>query len=393
MIEEYNDNVIYNYKSFEITLIKHSESVTIRCFETILYKIYEETYNLRMIEMFNVQNVDNFYVILNKSIEHLIKNCNNDVDTIDAVNVVNKKTNIKFICSENVIELKINLIYFILQFSFELEINLLETVHITGQDLVIKKLEREINELKLVVENVKEQKLIISNLEREIGELKLFVDNMKEQNLVINNLEREIGELKLFVENVPFIVMNNMFTSCYYANNSMSVFNRNQYLLLLNTNFLRLHFESGGGSNDKYINHINLPQNKISGNIHFPTMDQRNQKFNTNLKLIKIKTLYLIEANYDFGYENLPDSIEHIQLTFSDNEHLISCKNYLIERNLPNFHTMEFIDCNCNLVESLKQTYVNFAQPLNLKKVIMTNVNAFNEERLLKSNGIKCIIR
>jgi hypothetical protein len=331
MAEEYSDNVVYNYKSFEITLIKQSESVTIRCLETRLYKIYEEIYNLRMIEMFNVHNIDNFYIILNKSVEHLIKTCSNNID-IDADD---EKTNIKVICSENVIVLKINLNYFMLQFNFELEINLSETLHMTGQDLVIKK------------------------------------------------LEKEISELQLFMENMPFIVMNNMLSvsiNAQYVNFSSCT---NQCLLPLNTNHLKLcflpNYQNVNNNNNENINHINL-------------YNDLTQKFNANLKLIKIKTLYLINANYDFGYENLPDSIEHIQLTFTNNTFLKSCKKFLIDRELPNLHTIEFINCDCNTVQLVNSTYINFVQPLNLKKIIVKNVIGFNEEGLLKSNRIKCVV-
>ena len=50
----------YDYETFEISLIKQKNNIIIKCLDTTLFKVYEETYNdLYTNEMYQL-NLENF---------------------------------------------------------------------------------------------------------------------------------------------------------------------------------------------------------------------------------------------------------------------------------------------------------------------------------------------
>jgi hypothetical protein len=108
--------------------------------------------------------------------------------------------------------------------------------------------------------------------------------------------------------------------------------------------------------------------------------------------MIKCKLLELGNIPYDFGYENLPETIEEIKISGADDTSMNIILIGIKKRNLQNLHTLDFSDClNCS---ALTKVYENFVVPLSplLKTIRVHNCNNFNEYDLLTANWIKCIL-
>lgn len=133
-------SLTFNYNSFEIVLVKQKDFITIRCLDKELFKVYQEVYNDMTINELCPVGVDNFYEICKTSLDVLQK-CEQNED-ISVVVICNEK-NVK-------IQIDYNLL---LHFNFTLRLPLTENVQMNGQDMYIKKLEKNIEQLKEFIDN------------------------------------------------------------------------------------------------------------------------------------------------------------------------------------------------------------------------------------------------
>jgi hypothetical protein len=127
-------SITFNYNSFEILLTKQKDSVTIRCLDKELFKIYQEVYNDMTISELCPIGINNFYEICKSSLDALQKN-----ESDGNISVI-------FTCNER--NVKINIDYKLqLHFAFSIKLPLTEHAQMSGQDLYIKKLEKRVEQL------------------------------------------------------------------------------------------------------------------------------------------------------------------------------------------------------------------------------------------------------
>lgn len=276
---------------YEITLIKQNDCLTIKCLNLQLLKIYSKDYSNIFIEQI-VPNIDNFHAICLTCIKSWQDN------------ILSPESNINIICMEKTIQLAFNfttrlVLNQTLNYDFTLELPLVESVKMSGQDQIIKKLQSEINYL----------------------------------NTFIN----KYMELTIHDYNVKYT-----FIATPNSNNSHPTFTPVQ--LSINTKHIKI------------INIDNL--NPVGGNIAMCTLAINGRihlidgygKFNANFALIKCHVLLLDNIKFDIGFEHLPPTIKRIQFIKYTKDTLIA-QILLIEKfvdELPNFDTIEFIEIDCN---------------------------------------------
>jgi hypothetical protein len=121
------NNRTVHYNDFNINIIQNVDNVTITCLDKIMHKAYQYIFTNEYVrEMVKINNLDNFYNIINGSFDN---------NTFTVMNI-----------QDNVI---IPIIYNDgLVFNFELRLPLTEQTELTADSLYIKQLEDEIEELK-----------------------------------------------------------------------------------------------------------------------------------------------------------------------------------------------------------------------------------------------------
>jgi hypothetical protein len=192
---------------------------------------------------------------------------------------------------------------------------------------------------------------------------------MSGQDLYIKNLENEVKSLKLFVKNyMEVTVMHNK--KKYYPNIGYT-----SYKLTLPINSTEIDIRYCNTTNSEKIIYLRF---------------SNDEKFNENFKIINCKILNIYNVSYDFGYDNLPESIEEISIENMNNESINIFLNGILRRELPNLHTLEFK--NCNNCERLTKVYESFVFPLSLKTIKITKCNNFAELELLKTYKIECVV-
>ena len=299
-------SLTFNYNSFEILIIKQKDCVTIRCLDKELFKIYQEVYNDMSISEFCPVGIDNFYEICKTSFDVL----QSDKSSENAIVVLT--------CNEKNIKIQID--YKLqLHFSFTLKLPLIESIKMSGQDVVIKQLE---NNVKLLTNNVK-----------------LLTNNVESLNECIN-----------------FASVCVYYRTCCLTANSYD----NRILFLpINCNSIMLHYNNNN-TQSKY----NYTTREFSLSFH----TCNNDKLTPDFKIIKCKLLKLSGLFVkDFGYEYLPDSIEKIEI-YDMTDQISRHLDGFIKRKLPQFNTLQISSCgNCSV---LTQDMVN---SLSIKTLRVSN--------------------
>lgn len=303
-------NCTFNFESFEITLIKQQDCVTIRCLDNRLFKTYQESFSNAMIDQICAVDTENFYKICKTCLEVLQK-YGSGVD--------NEKAMVTFLCKEQSVCLKmVHKLY--LKFEFDLILPLTEHVKMSGQDLCIKK------------------------------------------------LENELANLRLFIENhMEVCVMDEKYT--FLPGGSFHALHK--LTMPINTEVIKLEF-------CERTNHDTIIYLRPS----------KNERFNAKFKIIKCKILEIKDGNHNFGYENLPETIEEIKLTSFGDPHITIFLENIKKRNLPNLHTLNFCNCTCS---AMTNVYDLFVVPLQLKTIKVSNCSNFNGQHILESHKINCI--
>jgi len=115
------------HNNFDIDVTKNDDNVLITCLDKLMHKTYQELFtNKYTQEVFTINNLDNFFNIINHSFDNNTFTVISDNDYI----IINITYNSGLV------------------FNFELRLPLTDHTQLTANSLYIKKLEEEIEELK-----------------------------------------------------------------------------------------------------------------------------------------------------------------------------------------------------------------------------------------------------
>jgi hypothetical protein len=129
-------NDTFNINFFEIYIEKQDDSIIIRCLDKQLFKVYLEIFDIVTIDDLCPVGLDNFYEICKNNFQLLQNNQNQ------------QNNNTIFLRKQN--EITININYkTTLTFTFVLKLSLQKNAPISGVELCVKKLEKDIDEMKL----------------------------------------------------------------------------------------------------------------------------------------------------------------------------------------------------------------------------------------------------
>ena len=188
------------------------------------------------------------------------------------------------------------------------------------------------------------------------------------KDLCIKKLEDNLGTLtKKYNELEKFINDNMEITICCINNNQ-------HFSIKLNTKEIIIFDAKNATGGNIYPNPLKLNEIcKLNLYSSYAT------NFNINFKLIKCSKLTIASITWDFGYQNLPETLTELIIEDSSS----GFKSYIHLVKSSNLKQLEFKHCS-DLI-----TIYNDIKHLPIKKIRMTGCSAFTERDLLLTNGYK----
>jgi hypothetical protein len=299
----------FNINSFEIFIAKQDDSIIIRCLDNKLFKVYSEVFDVVTIDDLCPVGIDNFYKICKNNFQMLQINSQQNIQDIDTI----------FLCKQNKIEIKINYDA-ILTFSFVLNLPLQKNTPISGVELYVKKLEKEIDELKEYIND----------------------------SMYVNVYYKRCNCCNFYAP-----------TCSYLADKSTkhTVDIQTIFLIPIKCKKIILIFKNFGGLNVIEYSPSDFDFENLVFTFRFhecPFTQLTPDCKKTKCKILEING----DFPYDFKYKYLPSSIECIIIDNIETN-IINVFNNLIKCNLPNLKEISIARCDCSaitqtLIENLK---------------------------------------